>query len=43
MDENPAYIYHFRLSVDNEGLYMGFTPLFAVAKSNFGAGALRFM
>lgn len=32
MDKNPAYIYHFRLSVDNEGLYMGFTPLFAVAK-----------
>lgn len=32
MDKNPAHIYHFRLSVDNEGLYMGFTPLFAVAK-----------
>ena len=32
VDKNLAYIYHFRLSVDNEGLYMGFTPLFAVAE-----------
>ena len=32
IDKEYAYIYHFRLSIDNEGLYMGFTPLFAVAK-----------
>ena len=32
MDKKSAYIYHFCLSVDNEGLYMGFTPLSAVAK-----------
>lgn len=32
MDKKPAYIYHFCLPVDNECLYMGFTPLSAVAK-----------